>query len=428
MNKPDLLFDILTKTMEYSPRFIHFHEVVNFIISQRLNDYKPSYSIENGVKEIPKKADLKCDILKGYLVSAFDLFYKVNYNRSNETINRKNDKYKTLKSEYLGKNNADAMKLSENGEAMVEIHRPNYMPHINKKKLKIGLANIKVNHDNIIGSYLQKPIVTAERREEINTLLNQVMKESYQGKIDILVFPETCIPFKWMKWLSDYSRLHDIAIVFGMEHLVVNNIAYNFNVTLLPITVNTVESDGFKSKIKAVIPIVRLKNHYSPKEVKVLKGYRYNIPIPTPKRYDLINWKGLRFAVFNCFELTDNVHRSLFRSKVDFLIACEFNRDTNYFSNIVEAVTRDVHCYFIQSNNSEYGDNRVTKPSKTATRDIIKIKGGENSTILVSTIDIGKLREFQKKEHELQMDDNSFKLTPPGFNVYEKRLGLSKNK
>lgn len=237
---------------------------------------------------------------------------------------------------------------------------------------------------------MKKPIISKNRAKEINTLLNQTTKQGDKSKIDMVVFPETSIPYEWLTLMSEHSRRHQIAMVFGLEHWIVNDIAYNINVVLLPVMVSTYDVDDSK-KIKAVIPIVRIKNHYSPKEIKELKGYRYNIPIPTPYRYDLINWKGLHFAVFNCFELANLNHRSLFRSKVDFLIACEFNRDTNYFSNIIETVTRDVHCYFIQSNSSEFGDNRITKPSKTATKDIVKIKGGENSTILVGTIKIKKL-------------------------------------
>ena len=45
----------------------------------------------------------------------------------------------------------------------------------------------------------------------------------------------------------------------------------------------------------------------------------------------------------------------------------------------------------------------------------MRTKGGRNSTILVDEIDIGKMREFQLKEYNLQAYDKSFKPTPPGF-------------
>jgi hypothetical protein len=74
------------------------------------------------------------------------------------------------------------------------------------------------------------------------------------------------------------------------------------------------------------------------------------------------------------------------------LIASEYNRDTNYFSNIVESISRDLHVYFAQVNTSQFGDSRITQPSRTEIKDILKLKGGENDTILVGKIDLGKLR------------------------------------
>ena len=90
----------------------------------------------------------------------------------------------------------------------------------------------------------------------------------------------------------------------------------------------------------------------------------------------------------------------------------------------MESVSRDIHCYFIQSNSSDFGDSRITRPSKSYNMDIVRLKGGINDRIVVGEIDIQKLREFQYKEFELQKDDGSFKPTPPNFdkNVIEKIL------
>ena len=46
----------------------------------------------------------------------------------------------------------------------------------------------------------------------------------------------------------------------------------------------------------------------------------------------------------------------------------------------------------------------------------IKIKGGKNNTILLDTIDLERLRDFQFKEYSLQKSDKHFKPTPPNFN------------
>ena len=48
----------------------------------------------------------------------------------------------------------------------------------------------------------------------------------------------------------------------------------------------------------------------------------------------------------------------------------------------------------MQVNSSNYGDSRITMPSKTEEKDIMRTKGGKNSTILVDEIDIKKLGNF----------------------------------
>ncbi len=110
-----------------------------------------------------------------------------------------------------------------------------------------------------------------------------------------------------------------------------------------------------------------------------------------------------------------------FFGKVDFIVVIEYNKDTNYFSNIIDSASRDLHSYIIQVNTSDYGDSRIVQPTKTDKKDIVKLKGGENVYLVVDTIDIKSLREFQKKGHCLQIGDDSFKLVPPNYEISELR-------
>jgi hypothetical protein len=199
-----------------------------------------------------------------------------------------------------------------------------------------------------------------------------------------------------------------MAIIAGLEHWNVKDIVYNFIVSIIPVTINGV---------KDAVVLHRLKNHYAHIEELIIRGFGFKVPKPTPYRYDLINWRNLYFTSFYCFELADTFHRSIFRSKVDLLIASEWNKDTPYFSNIVEALSRDLHCYIAQVNTSQFGDSRLTQPTESARKDLMKLKGGENDTILVEEIKIGLLREFQLKHFErIRADkDETFKPMPPDW-------------
>ena len=128
-------------------------------------------------------------------------------------------------------------------------------------------------------------------------------------------------------------------------------------------------------------------------------------------KYELYSWNGFWFTVYCCFELTSIRDRSIFQSYIDAVIAVEWNHDVNYYSNIIESLS---------------GDSRITKPSKTENKDILRIKGGSNATAHVGTIDLEQLREFQMKAYSGQKEDKTFKPTPPDFDykgAYERRKG-----
>jgi len=280
--------------------------------------------------------------------------------------------------------------------------------NICKKKLKIGVANFNIENKIFTQSYIRNPAINPNRKKELIKILNQSIVE----KVDLIVLPECSIPFSWLHWIVNFAHSKQIGIVFGMEHYISkNNKAYNLIVTLLPVKLK---------KYTSLAIDIRVKKHYSPEEERILKGYGYQIPVNNYNQ-TIYNWQNIHFTAFNCFELANIHDRAKYKSKVDLVVASEYNRDTKYFSNIVESSARDLHCYFVQSNSAHYGDNRIYQPSSSNYSDILKIKGGENSTLLVGTIDIEKLRDFQNKEYELQKDDSSFKPTPPDYDRLELR-------
>jgi len=272
----------------------------------------------------------------------------------------------------------------------------------NSSKLKVAVASTIVDKKNIINSIKGKATISPERKDQLYYILNLTEREN----VDLLVLPENSVPLDYLGLIADFSRRHQRAIVFGLEHIIRGDIAYNYIVNILP----------FKNSGKNDVAIIfRQKNHYAPKEKELIRGYGLKKPPTQPYRYDLIKWRNLYFSNYYCVELTNIKHRGIFKSKVDFLIASEWNPDVNYFSNLVESVTRDVHCYFIQSNTAQFGDSRITCPKKTVEKDVLRLKGGENDTILVGSINIHDLREFQLMRHNLQLKDKNFKPTPPAF-------------
>lgn len=276
------------------------------------------------------------------------------------------------------------------------------------EKIQVALANIPVWDSNIQDSYLGKPDLSRKRLKPIANLLNEISKwrNAAGGKIDLLVFPEVSIPHAWESMLVAWARKHRIGIICGLEHRVSAGIAYNEVLAALPYQAG--------NNHWACMPVRRLKRLYSPEEDFILTNEGLAIP-PAKDKYQLIQWRGASFAIYNCYELASIEDRGLFKGKVDFVVGTEFNRDVHYFSNIVESAARDLHCYVIQVNGSQYGDSRVVNPSKSEKMNPLRIKGGDNLTFLTVALDLKALRDHQRKGYGLQKDSVDYKPTPPGF-------------
>lgn len=391
--------DLCHRAITLAPRYVQFHEVNVLKIYHTLSAFdNRSERIAEKIANIPDES--------------FDDYWKINNLWKNQDYDQ--SKIYSLKKTYfdIKDNELDGSKIigvNKSIRAFTSVERE-------VKDKKVALANIKVNPKNPELSLRNKPNISKVRREELFELMNNVE----HGGADMFVLPEVSVPCQWITLLVQQSKKHDTCIVAGLEHWVNDaKIAFNLMAVVLPIT---------KGPYRTCMINLRLKNHYSPEENKLLKGNRLLVPREVEKEYKkvytLFNWKGVYFSTYNCFELADIHDRALFKSKVDFIIASEYNRDIYYFSDIAGSWVRDLHCYFVQVNSSDFGDSRILQPSSSVDRNILQIKGGENSSILVGILKIVKLREFQRKDHYLQKDDGTFKPTPPDFEIenVEKRI------
>lgn len=243
--------------------------------------------------------------------------------------------------------------------------------------------------------------MTSERYNKLANILNKARQED----TDLLLFPECFIPINLLSTLSRYAVDNETLIITGLEHITLNRTSFNFVATILPVTVNG---------IKDSVVILRLKNNYSPAEEHLINKHHLIVPKPNNQLVQLINWRNLYFSVCYCFEMANISHREKLKGKIDLLIGIEWNKDTPYFSNIVEASTRDLHCYVAQVNTSNYGDTRLSQPKESALKDILKLKGGINDLIIVGEIDHNKLRRFQRIKASINTS-KEFKPLPPNF-------------
>ncbi|PIT21333.1 hypothetical protein BGI36_06720 [Snodgrassella communis] len=351
--------------IKYSPRFIHFDELQLF----NLKDYVGKKQLHIWMNETIKLYEEK--IFAGNFLSQI-----VEFKEENE-----------------GKNISKcSLKIKEN--------------YYKNNTLALAIANLKVSETDINSAIRkdQRPNLSFQRQEELYFMLNSAIKE----KADIFVLPEVSIPVSWLPFMVTFARRHQIGLIFGLEHWVNNNYAYNLLIEALPFK----NSDKYKSCVMTA----RIKNHYAPAELELIDTLRLkagNKISDSDAFYHKVSWRGVSFATYNCFELSDITHRVLFKSEIDLLIACVWNKDTNYYQHILESAVRDLHCYTVQANTSQYGGSCVLRPAKTESKTLLYVKGGDNACILTTHLDIKKLREFQYKSKPSAKD--GFKHLPPGY-------------
>lgn len=294
--------------------------------------------------------------------------------------------------------------------------------------LRVAVGHLTVDEKNIESSFMGVPNISLKRKKVLSELLNDIVKHGVRypkQRVDLLVLPEVSVPHRWATFITQWARHHQVGVICGLEHRIDNQTrAWNELLAALPFR-------GTKGS-KECAPVRRLKRHYSPDEDFQLTNNHLKVPkLPSKSRYQLFQWRGASFAVYNCYELASLEDRCLFKGMVDFVVCSEFNPDVNYFSNIVESAARDLHCYVIQVNSAQFGDSRVVSPSTTEKQkhNPLRIKGGDNQTFLTMRLPLQQLRSHQLKKYGLQKDSKDYKPTPPDFHLaeIEKRIRLGRS-
>lgn len=357
-----------------------------------------------------------------YIIGMYDFniatcIEQLNGTKENAIDMLEKNKERYIKTNYLLKEYQEHESYnSVNANHLADIGNNTYLIDVGKSKktqLRVAIANVRLHHINFERIVKDCPDRSYSRYKELTQIVNKAIDQ----KVDMLIMPEAYVPFEWLATLARTCAKNNMAVVTGVEHVKFDKDMYNYTAIILPY-----QEDSYRCSHISF----HLKTHYAPSEAEEIMGYRLTPQIG--KSYELYKWNDCYFPVYCCYELTSIKDRSLFQSYADILVAVEWNRDVKYYSNILESLSRDIHCYCIQVNSSDYGDSRITKPSKSEEKDIIRTKGGINSSILVEDINITELRNFQLKEYSLQKKESRFKSTPPDFDkkiIFKKVTGKS---
>ncbi|MDE6566554.1 MAG: hypothetical protein K2K70_02335 [Lachnospiraceae bacterium] len=342
---------------KFSPRFINLDEIYQFVFLRQCTKGGNYYQ------------DTENITVSGKINYIEDYFYEVNQ------INKSTAGHIAISIDNI-KNNGYILQKIELGDVSNT-----------KEIVKIAIANIKLDTKRCCFGLKCAEDVTLNRLDLI-AFMNRAYAEGKE-KVDFLVFPEFYMPLQWVSDVLAFVRKSGITVISGLQYVTYNNQAYNNVALFVPIKTGRYSNAAL---------LVREKNDYAPMECELLAIEKYKCNDQIEPVYQVINCNGISYGIFLCYEFTDIVARSLYKDKVDIIFTPEHNRDTSYFSNIIETTARDLHVFIVQANTSIYGDSRITGPYGRNDRNVIQIKGGDRDDIIVGTIELGKVRKYQQKE------------------------------
>lgn len=249
--------------------------------------------------------------------------------------------------------------------------------NIDKNKCSLGCSrweNISLKDKKIFHEIFAEAIKCFDRKKK---------------DVMILVLPELCFPVYWIGELARFAKQSQIAVITGLQYIVDDNKrAYNYVASFLPFTSG---NKGFKH----VFVHIREKNDYSPIEFEGLASLGYTCVNREIADYQVFDWNKINLSTIECFEMTDVVVRGLLKGRSDLIALPVFNPDTTYFSDIIDSTVRDLHAFIVQANTSCYGDSRVTGPYDRDSKDIFKIKGGDNDHVVIGSVKFKKVKDFE---------------------------------
>lgn len=245
---------------------------------------------------------------------------------------------------------------------------------------KIALVNTNISVEDALDAITNpKKALTAKSKVRLFKILNIAKEE----KVDILVFPEYYFPLPWLLDISMFALKNHITIITGLQYITVAGQAYNTVCNFVPAITGHKFVNG--------LMLFREKNFYAPDEIIALSKTKHMCQDQEIPCYYRVNNGKYTYSTVLCYEFTDITSRATMKSKIELLFVPQLNKDTNYFSAIVESTARDLHCFVVQANTSAYGDSRITAPYKTEAKNILQVKGGETDVVMIATLNVDEL-------------------------------------
>lgn len=294
------------------------------------------------------------------------------------------------------------VRLDESGRSAIEV------PDIESPVRRIGLPSYLTTADQWKGAFNGSPDVSLSRYVGIRKLINRMLKEA--PDLRYVVLPECSIRFDWALGIAQKLATRGVSLIAGIEN---RGSGSNYtNEALVSLSSNFFGRRGALCFMQRKLDLATHEAADCETSGKVFKR-----GCPDKDRPVYLHG-GLCLGVLICSDLTTIANRAHFQGAVDALFVLEWNQDLTTFEFLVESAAHDLHAAVVQVNNREYGDSRIRVPFYDSfRRDVVQVKGGEDDFFVVTSVDFGDLRSFQRGSGT----NNRYKPLPIGYEMSRTR-------
>ena len=334
------------------------------------------------------------------------------YDKCHDIFKRINGYEKYRDTDLIVENNDNIITIYTSDSKLERKHR--YLPtykedELIEEKIKVAVANMAMDPSEIEMTEIETKFPKSYKFNEIIKMIKSAKKKD----AEIIVFPEFCIPYTYAFEMIRLCNKNRISLICGLTHYYIND-KVAVNVTLI-----------YDNQLK--LSLGKIKNYLAPEEKIILAKRNKYFEESLKNYYFILDNGNYQYSTMTCYEATNISDRAKLADQIEVLYMPVFNRDTKYFSNIIESFARDASCYIAQSNTNFYGDSRITGPYNEIYMDVVKLKGGTNNYYVLADISLHELSVKHTNDEHFIEDINLLREGKMTFEKFKEKEKENKN-
>lgn len=290
--------------------------------------------------------------------------------------------------------------------------------------VRVALTQTSLNHKV---AYSAGPRISMQEEAVAVTEISQFLAElrTSEPAPDIVLLPELSIPVGYTSHLRRAAQTLKAIIIGGTDYVAApaggQSCVYNQAIMIVPS-----HWRGRRISRTSVVRYIR-KSYPSDAENRALQKWGMTLA-QDPHVWLFDGGEVGTFGVAVCYDFLDLERVTMYRGEIQHLFVIAYNRDTNSFDHVGEALARMIFCNVVICNCGHYGGSTVVSPyRRPEKRTIYRHSGAGLRTSQLVELPVKGLVSHQSGNAPVAppsrgKQETVFKGLPPGF---ARSLGLS---